>query len=638
MTVYDADIIERILSEGLASSADLAERLGVSARTLRERIHRLNESLEGVARVHFSRSRGGYVLDITDRTAFEAWRERVRALSQGDLASSADGRCAYLLNDLLLRNDWITLDSLSEMLYVSRACISGDLKRIEPVLERYGLSLEKRPRYGIRVTGSEMGRRLCLAEATVRRMAERDDANDTFDQEFEPMLNVVSACVDEVLERESFAVNSLSFQNLLVHIAIAVLRIRGGNAMPQGSLPATAAAGTRERAVAERIAEAVSQALGVELPSSEIGYIAIHLAGKRVLYEDQVSRESTVITDEMWNLVERMIDVVWRVYRFDFRDDVELHMNLARHLVPLSVRLTYRMHLENPLLADIKSRFPLAYSMAGEAATVLADAYGYYPSEHELGYIAMAFALALERQKTEQERKRILVVCASGMASARLLAHRIKEEFGNKLGSVKTCNVTEVAGQDFNEIDYVFTTVPLNVAVPVPVREITLLLTDDDRRLMRDVLEGESHDLAMCFPRDLFFAHCQVASKEEAISFLCAEMRRVRPDEIPETFETLVWEREKAAPTSFGNDVALPHPIEAVSVSTFVAVALLDEPIDWGTGTVRAIFLLSVSRLPSAKLDGFYGPVASLLNDGEAISRLVRDQTYDRLLEELVSR
>ena len=287
MTVYDADIIERILLESGITPTDLAERLGVSTRTLRDRIHRVNESLDGVARVHFSRSRGGYVLDVTDHAAFEAWRERVRTLSQDDPASSADSRCAYLLNDLLLRNDWITLDTLAEMLFVSRACISGDLKRIEPVLAHYNLSLEKRPRYGIRVTGSEMGRRLCLAEATVRRMTNRDDAGDTFDRAFEPLLDAVSACVDEVLERESFAVNSLSYQNLLVHIAIAVLRIRGGNAMPQGSLPASAAAGTRERAVAERIAEAVARDLDVTLPSSEIGYIAIHLAGKRVLYEDR---------------------------------------------------------------------------------------------------------------------------------------------------------------------------------------------------------------------------------------------------------------------------------------------------------------------------------------------------------------
>ena len=450
-------------------------------------------------------------------------------------------------------------------------------------------------------------------------------------------MSAVSSCVDRVLAHEDFSVNSLSYQNLLVHIAIAVLRIQGGNYMPADSLP-NVAADSREYEVAQRIARCVSETLGVELPASEVGYIAIHLAGKRVLYDDQ---ESQVVTDDMWELAGRMIDVVWNTYRFDFRDDVELRMNLARHLAPLSIRLTYHMHLENPLLDDIKSRFPLAYAMAGEASTELANAYGYYPSEHELGYIAMTFALALERQKTEQDKKRVLVVCASGMASARLLAYKIQREFGEHLASVETCNVTQVASQNFDAIDYVFTTVPLNVSVPVPVREITLLLTDDDRALMRDVIEGSSQDdPAAYLPRNLFFAHEHFESKQEAITVLVARMRSAYPDEIPENFEELVWQREEAAPTSFGNLVALPHPLFAVSTMTLVAVALLDEPIEWGTetGPVQAIFLMSFSRLPETRLDGFYRPVASLLNDGAAIEELLRTQRYEQLIGELRKR
>lgn len=691
MTVYDEDIVERIEQANGIAPSELAERLGISQRTLRDHIRRINQTLDGAARIQYMRTLGGYVLEVSNRQAFDAWLERRRSLLRDDPASSADARAAYLLNDLLLRSDWITLDALAEILYVSRACISNDLKRIAPVLDRYSLTLEKRPRYGIRVKGPEMGRRLCLAEATVRRMegsaedafagagvsvgagagagagmlADADEGaengaaskgtspddvspkgtspdevssdGDRFDRTLAPLVNAVSSCVDRVLAHEDFSVNSLSYQNLLVHIAIAVLRIQGGNYMPADSLP-NVAADSREYEVAQRIARCVSETLGVELPASEVGYIAIHLAGKRVLYDDQ---ESQVVTDDMWELAGRMIDVVWNTYRFDFRDDVELRMNLARHLAPLSIRLTYHMHLENPLLDDIKSRFPLAYAMAGEASTELANAYGYYPSEHELGYIAMTFALALERQKTEQDKIRVLVVCASGMASARLLAYKIQREFGEHLASVETCNVTQVASQNFDAVDYVFTTVPLNVSVPVPVREITLLLTDDDRALMRDVIEGSSQDdPAAYLPRNLFFAHEHFESKQEAIAVLVARMREACPDEIPENFEELVWQREEAAPTSFGNLVALPHPLFAVSTMTLVAVALLDEPIEWGTetGPVQAIFLMSFSRLPETRLDGFYRPVASLLNDGAAIEELLRTQRYEQLIGELRKR
>ena len=71
-----------------------------------------------------------------------------------------------------------------------------------------------------------------------------------------------------------------------------------------------------------------------------------------------------------------------------------------------------------------------------------------------------------------------------------------------------------------------------------------------------------------------------------------------------------------------------------------MAVALLDEPIEWGTetGPVQAIFLMSFSRLPETRLDGFYRPVASLLNDGAAIEELLRTQRYEQLIGELRKR
>ena len=638
MIANDREIVDIIASETGIAPAELAHRLGISQRTLREHIQRCNRSLEGIARITYSRRIGGYEIAVEDRAAYQAWTERTRGLMSDDPASSVAARTAYLANDLLLRDDWVTLDTLAEVLFVSRACISGDLKRIEPLFARYGLSLEKRPRYGIRVVGSEIGRRLCLTDAAIRRLTETSEHDGLLDRELTPLLHEVSSCVDEVLEQESFSINSLSYQNLVTHIAIAILRIRRGSYI-QAETITSSIAGTRELAVAQLIAKQLADKLQIELPKSEVGYLAIHLAGKRVLYEGHPNEEGTVITDEIWDLVSRMLEVVYKLYRFDFRGNMELRMNLARHIAPLAVRLTYHMHLENPLLDDIKSRYPLPYAMAGEAAMILADAYGSYPSEHELGYIAMAFALALEQHKTNRAGSHVLVVCASGLASAHLLAYKIQQEYGAQIASIETCNVTEVPTWDFSQIDYVFTTVPLNAPVPVPVREITLMLTDADRELMKSVLSGKtSFSLAGYFPQDLFFSHDRFASKQEAITTLCERLRRARPKEIPDAFEDLIWQREEMAPTSFGEPVALPHPIEAVSESTFVAISLLDEPLDWGPNSVRAIFLLSVTRDPNAKLSEFYGPLASLLNDAEAIGRLVKDQTYTRLIDELRTR
>lgn len=635
MSIQAATIVEYVRRHEGVTPSDLAERFDVSVRTMREYIRRANDSMASSACIRFSRSRNGYVCEVRDEAGFSHWIDRSRRMAKSDTSSMTGGRASYLLNDLLQRNDWITLDELAGILFVSRASISNDLKRITPILEKHGLTLERRPRYGIRVVGSEMARRLCLASGVVRDITAGNEAPDAIESRLEPIMNSLADTVEKVLREEEFPINSFAHQNLLVHLGIALIRIQDEKYVPVESVLPQDVEGTREYQVAKRIAAMLESDHGYALPQCEVSYIAIHLAGKRVLGAGESPMSDRVaISDETLEVVSRMLDVVWQSFRFDFREDIELRMNLARHIMPLSVRLTYNLHMENPLLDDIKSRYPLAYSMATDASVVLADEYGAMPSEAERGYIALAFALALERKKTDIPRKRLLVVCASGAGSARLLAYKMEAEFGEKVDSISTCNVMQVPNIDFSEIDYVVTTVPLPCEVPVPVREVTLFLDDGDRRLVRSMLEAaDARDMTRFFPRELFFPHCQASSREEVIAFACE--RASEFGDLTDDLEDLVWKREFSAPTAFGNGVALPHPFEAVSSETFVTVLLLDCPIEWGDQEVQAVFFINVSRTAGADLDTFYRSIASMLNDGAAIREVVRHQDFDRLMAEL---
>lgn len=629
MVSNDTSVVRLIEQNTAMSLATLAESLGVKARTARAYVQHANRSMDGCAAIAWSRSLGGYELKVNDSIAFEAWKTSSASTADAVLATSEE-RVAYLIHDLLYRSDWITLDELSSAMYVSRTSITSDLKSVEKILGSFNLSLERRPHYGIRVAGSEMSRRLCLASEAVRRTAGVASGNPV-SVDVSEMTGVVSRCVDEVLDTSQFQINSLARQNLIVHISIALMRIRVGEYMPMEDAQMEKLRSSRAYKVAQRIARAIEREQGCELPEEEVAYMAIHLAGRRTI-ADSSDEAGTIITDEVWDLVSEMLSVVNRVFRFDFREDLELRMNLARHIVPLAVRLTYRLSASNPLLKDIKARFPLAYSMATDASSVLADHYGAILSEDEVGYIAMAFALALDRQKTERPKKRILVVCASGRGSAKLLEHHYLKEFGSYLESIEVCDMAKVAHQDLSNIDYVFTTVPLGVALPVPVREVKYFLDAEDISCVRAILENPVLDDARMryFDRDLFFPHLAYDTKDEIISFLCERARKAAS--LPKDFERLVWERERAGATAFGNYVALPHPMSAVSDHTFLTVGLLDSPIDWDGQQVQAVFLIVISREGHDDLEDFYEGMAEFFIDPAAIRRLLESQTFDTLL------
>lgn len=621
----DIKLIDIIDAHPDIDPVDLAERFSVSDRSVRTYVRKTNEALGSCAQIEKRRG-GGYSLRVLNASAFAALRARDAHAGQDAVPTTPEARVDYLLNDLLSRADWITVDDLASILFVSRNVITSDLRQVAATLERFGLVLEKRPHYGIRVTGPEMSRRLCLANLTLDCIIGTGGSAS---------LDVIARCVSESLAEEDFQINSAAYQNLLVHIAVAVERIRANCYVPMEPEHLERMRSTPEYLIAKKVAAAVERELAAELPEEEIGYIAIHLAGKQTLYTPGSDADANlVISDEVWNVVSRMLEMVWNAFHFDFRNDLELRMNLARHIVPLSVRLRYRMRIDNPLLSDIKQRFPVAYSMALESSCILAEEYGNALSEDEVGYIALAFALAIERQKSERPRKNILVVCASGQGSARLLEWRYRQEFGTWLDRIETCDVAHVASRDLTGIDYVFTTVPLERKLPVPVREVKYFLDDEDVNSVRRILSGEAAaaaPLAAYFDERLFLGALDAEDKDGALDALCARVAEVH--DVPGDFRALVQRREELAQTCFGNLVAMPHPVTPVTTSTFVAVAVLNHPVSWNGQEVRAVFLVSVSSLRDQKLDAFYRGMARLLTSREAIQKLVSNPDFATLLD-----
>lgn len=445
-------------------------------------------------------------------------------------------------------------------------------------------------------------------------------------------METIAQYVSDAVDSEHISVDAGSFQNLLVHIVIALIRISHDCYMPIEDTDIKGIAETREYRAAEIIADHITDLTSISLPREEIAYIAIHLAGKQTIYTSP-GDAGVVISDEVWRIVSEILDRIWSVFRVDFRDDLELRMNLARHIQPLSVRLRYNMKLRNPMLDEIKARYPLSFSISMDAAAVIADAYGSALSHDEIGYLALAFELALERSKAEPVKKNILVICASGAGSARLLEYQCRREFEDYIDQVQICDVMSLDKIDFSTIDYAFTTVPLNRELPVPVREVSCFLDSSEAEDARAILRGETrrgHLPAGTFVgRDLFIPHLSCGSKEEVLDVLIGQVEKAR--NVFEGFRELVLEREKCMPTAFGNGIALPHPLEAASDDTFVCVGLLEEPVAWGVEgeKVQAVFLSAFSGKGDGIDRTFFDALAGVLVDVEAIGRIVSDQTWE---------
>lgn len=307
-------------------------------------------------------------------------------------------------------------------------------------------------------------------------------------------------------------------------------------------------------------------------------------------------------------------------------------MMLNSHLVPFEIRILNGISNTNELLPEIRKNFAFPYTMAARIGEFLEEKYEKPVSEDEIGYFAMIFALALEEMR-ERETKRadILIVCNSGKGSSKLLKYRYEKEFGDYLDHIYICDRVGLSRFDFSKVEYVFTTIPISIKIPVPVIEIGTFLEASDIVRVKSVLKnGKRSYLAEIYTPERFFIGIKGDSKKKVLENFCNAIER--REKLPDDFLEAVLKREELGQTDFGNLVAMPHPYKLLEEETKVFVGVLEEPIQWTKNPVQVLFLTSIGK-SDENLPVFYEVTAKVMGDKEGIERLIKEKQYHTLMD-----
>ena len=120
-----------------SSFGELAARLGVSVRTVRNDIKQLNDLLQGSASIEADR--GTLRLYVYQERDYE---EILDGLARSSLGADTPGRRQARLFGLLARaTKPMTMADLAGMLFVSRATLAGDVTQLRKDIAGYGLTI-----------------------------------------------------------------------------------------------------------------------------------------------------------------------------------------------------------------------------------------------------------------------------------------------------------------------------------------------------------------------------------------------------------------------------------------------------------------------------------------------------------------
>ncbi|MEG0661615.1 MAG: BglG family transcription antiterminator [Anaerorhabdus sp.] len=624
------ELFDILLSRDYVTSEELASILEVSSRTIRSDLKDLSEQLINHGVEIISKPKYGNKLHILNQKKLDEFiTEITKDEEECLIPSNSQERVQYLLEYLLAADSFVKIDDLCESLYISKSSISQDLKEVRKLLEEYNLKLIQKPSYGIKVEGKEFDFRLCITNQTISRLNFNDMSEDV---DKKHSLKSIAEVLTSVFDEYHFRMSDVSFQNLIVHIYIAMKRIQESCYVPMDQEQMKRIQEESEFVIAEAVVSKLITVFNIEIPESETGYIAIHLASKKIIEFSHDGLENVIIDNEISEIVTHMLNEVHDAFKIDFRDDLELRMVLALHLVPFGVRIRYDMILRNPLLKEIKTRFTLAYSIAVSACDILKKRYHKDIQEDEIGYFALHFNLALERKRNVISKKNVLIVCSTGRGTAELLVYKFREEFGKYINKIETCDSLSINKIDFTNIDYLITTVPIIDSVPVPILEVKYFLEDSDVSAVRKMLSKEkTSSLIQYFDERLFLCNLDFKNKEDVLHYMTKKIKEVK--EVPTNFYQKVMKREHQAITEFGNLVAIPHPYKAVSKETFVCIAILNKPIIWDKKKVQLIYLLSIEDSVNKNLQTFYKITSKLLLNQDYVKKLIAKKDYQVLLQ-----
>ncbi|WP_416327091.1 BglG family transcription antiterminator [[Eubacterium] hominis] len=608
-------------------SEEIIKSLSISARTLRDDLAKYKQYFQDHGIVIESKHGTGYRLVVVDENKYydlitKLLKEEEDA--QRLLPVYPEDRITYLIKLFLSTKEYVKLDDIADQMFISRSTLQSDMKEVKERLQFFHIDLISKPGHGLKIEGSEMHLRSCISQYFFHT----ETMDDLFlkRNHMDAQQSRIRDILFDTLNETDFRLTDIGFQNLIIHISIALLRIHEPikDSLDYGELKQN-----KEYQIAQQLIHRINEAFDVHLEEVETFYITIHLMGKKTM---QYHKEYA-ITQEIETLLEKIFKTIMIQYGYDFSSDFELYTVLALHFQPMLNRLRYGLMIQNPLLDEIKQENTAAFEIAVLAAQVIEEQMSFLLSEAEIGYLALHFALAMERvNKQYQRKKNILIVCASGAGSSQILLYKIKQRFKDYLDKTTVIELYKLKTIDQTQYDLILSTVPIPFTTSIPVIQVQYFLNGKDAAAVYDALKKEPEEMSFVdayFKENLFFKDIKGKTKEAVLHEMITRCALFVP--LPKGLEESILEREQYASTEFGNMVAMPHPMKAMMETPFVAVAVLPKPIRWHKQQVRYVFLMCMSQEVNDQIHLFHETISALVFDKNNLQRFEKDMSIKQL-------
>lgn len=646
LNIKEKDILQFLIKnkERFVTSKERAEYLSCSDRTVRNVLKLIEKTMiiQGVRLI--SKQGQGYQIFFENQGAYQEFRQTYELEEDytKTAVSKGDDRLVFILNKLLFEQVPVLFDDLADELYVSRSTLSHDFRKIRVMLSEYNLSIESRANKGVYVSGEERDKRRFIINYFLENQFFKTIhcyvKFNFFDQTV-PLEEFARIVLDECQEA-NLKLSDFVLQNLVVHIALSVIRLKSGFEIKNIDCQMTDDA--TERKVAQRILSKVREVTNQEFPVQEIDYITLHLLAKsQQCQKNQKNISEEVLKKSLFKTFQNLgLDDM-----YNFSSDFQLIEGLITHLMTLQVRLESRITLNNPLVDEIKQNYSDIFFMTREILANMDKFLEWTISDDEVAYVSLHFLAAMERSK-ESTKFNILAICATGFGAAQMLRNRLETEFGKRVEVVDVIGYYELNQEKLKGIDFIVSAVDLsNLYFQIPVFKVSVFLKSDEMEMIRKAMDQmqvssyvqsskinkfENNSFRQYFSKENFLI-CTESDKVNLLEKMVESLSVGESNEFEQSLLYGIKQREELSSVVFSEKIAVPHPIQPFGTEGKVSVAICKDSLLWDNQSshVQLVFLLSPSIYGNEGLATVTKKIVSLTENDELQNQLISCNNFE---------
>lgn len=628
------------------TSEELAKIAKTSVRTVKDEIHVLKDVVRdmeaGLSLV--SKPGLGYYLQCGDKEAFRRLSDAMFAKyrSASVVPTDFQGRINYIIRRFLTADTYLKVDDFADGLYVNRRSLAREMKAAREMLGYYGIRVETKPGYGMKIKADEYHLRICMVDYfefylhKVQPSFRAEGFLEAFDFDFEERLHIRKILMKN-LEKLNIVIPDYCSQKLVIHLLLMRSRAKRGSFVNFSVEDIEQVRRFPEYGYAERILEELKQTFDgfSHMEEEEITYFAIHLATGRDMLNDDYSEKD--YSGYYARAVETSGQLI-RMLETEFGLNTEASLDFCHDLQHVLMTIFMKQHFGIKEIQGTPTRTnhigrnilqsPVCVAVAARMVKLIEVRIHGSVSEYDMLNLAYLVFQLLDICPFEKKKVNLILIAENSKFAVRPVVRRLKESIGDYLERIDISEVYELRNMDLERYAGVLTAHTIsNFDFPLKLIKIDYFLSSAEcRKIFQSVILNQQDwfDFLPAIHPDDIYRDYQVESMEEFLKILAFRHFRSQTDSLG--FQEIFIRYSTRYRLHGYNKIMVLCNLAPERQNT-VEVFRLEKTMNWNDNPIKYVIYLSVKTKSKEQLKILELLARMLVRDPAFIESLVEGNT-----------